>query len=81
MPSKNTEPRKAKRVRGPRELKQKSDEFYSRIGVAQKIGCGPSTVAELERLGKLTPYKFSSRMVRYARSEVDALIEGARGGK
>jgi len=72
LASKSAEPRKRARKRDPREKVQKSDEFYSRLQVAQKIGCGPSTIAELERLGKLTPYRFSSKLLRYPVVEVNS---------
>jgi len=75
---KSTEPCKKTRRRGPRERTQTSNEFYSRLQVAQKIGCGPSTIAELERLGRLTAYRFTSKLVRYPAAEVHALIEEAR---
>jgi hypothetical protein len=81
MLSEKVEPRKRTRKRGPREKVQDSNEFYSRLQVAKKIGCGPSTVAELEKNGKLTAHKFSSKLLRYPAAEVLALIEEARCAK
>jgi hypothetical protein len=75
---KNKDSGRKPRRRGPRERVQKSTEFYSRLEVAQKIGCGPTTIAEYERLGKLTPYKFGYRILRYAAAEVEKLIQEAR---
>jgi hypothetical protein len=75
---KSAEPRKRTRKRGPREKVQKSNEFFSRLQVAQKIGCGPAAVAELEKRGKLTAYRFSSKLLRYPADQVHRLIEDAK---
>jgi hypothetical protein len=77
---KHKEAGRKKRRRGPREKVQKSNEFYSRLQVAQKIGCNPATIAEYERLGKLRPYKFGYRILRYSAAEVEKLIQEARIG-
>lgn len=72
-------PRKKTRRRGPREKKQKSAVFLSRLDVAQLLGVGPSMIIDIEKSGQLTPYKFGSRVVRYPIGEVNALIEAAKG--
>lgn len=79
MPSKIAQPRKAKRVRGPSELKQTSAEFLSRIQIAKRLGCGPLTIKDYERAGRLTRFQFSPKIVRYPAAEVEALIQEAKG--
>ena len=45
--------------------------------VQQSLKIGATTVHKMERLGLLTPVRFSKRLVRYRASEVAALIEAA----
>ena len=77
--SKNEDPGRKTRRRTAREKKQKSVEFFSRFDVAGKLGCGPSKIIDLEKSGALKPYRFGSRLVRYHITDVNALIEGAKG--
>jgi hypothetical protein len=52
--------------------------FYSRLDVAKLIGMSPKGVKDIEKEGKLTPYKFGRRTLRYPAAEVHRLIEEAR---
>jgi hypothetical protein len=72
-------PCKKTRRRGPREKKQKSAVFLSRLDVAQLLGVGPAMVIDIEKSGQLTPYRFGTRVVRYPVAEVNALVERAKG--
>lgn len=45
--------------------------------VQQYLQIGATTVYKMERLGLLTPIRFSKRLVRYRASEVATLIESA----
>jgi hypothetical protein len=67
------DPKRKTRRRGPREKKQKSNEFLSRLDVATLIGCGPAKVIDLEKRGILKPYRFSNRLVRYRSADVQRL--------
>ena len=81
MKAKIADPSRPTRKRTPFEKKQKSESFYSRLDIARILGSGPSMVISLEKAGLLTPYKFGSRFVRYPVTEVQALIESAKGRK
>lgn len=50
----------------------------SRREVADRVGCHPRTVARAEQRGELHPVRFSARMVRYYRTEVNAWISRGR---
>jgi hypothetical protein len=71
-------PKKPRKYGGPREKTQKSSMFYSRLDVAKLIGISPKGVSDIEKEGKLTPYKFGRRTLRYPAAEVHRLIEEAR---
>lgn len=49
----------------------------SRREVAHLLGCSQRTVIRREAEGRLQPYRFGARMVRYRRDEVQALIQDA----
>jgi hypothetical protein len=66
------------RKRGPRELKQTSVQFLSRLDVAQLLGVCTATIIAMERSGQLTPYKFGGKLIRYRAVEVHGLVEKAR---
>jgi DNA-binding XRE family transcriptional regulator len=73
-----TKPKKPRKYGGPREKSQKSSMFYSRLDVAKLIGMSHKGVKDIEKEGKLTPYKFGRRTLRYPAAEVHRLIEEAR---
>jgi len=51
--------------------------LVSRRQAAETLGVGPTTVYRYERQRRLTPVKLSTRVTRYYRSQVEALIANA----
>lgn len=51
------------------------EELLDRDQVAVLLGVSKSTIANYEKDLKLRPYRFSSRVVRYSRNEVNKFIE------
>ena len=62
-------------------IKETSDGFISRPGLAARWKCHTESLKRREKKGLLHPHRFSSRMVRYLLSEVLALERQAQSGE
>ena len=53
-------------------VQKQSAKFVSRKWLAEYYGVSMNTIINWEKLGKIRPYRISSRVVRYNLSEVES---------